>query len=153
MALVSPATQDYRLSSGKLDSMTDSMFDLSLVICTRNRATQLGQTLKSVSTIRSLLKWELVVVDNGSTGRTSDVVAEYAATCDHPVQMIVEQGECPARKIPVGNRPNLASSFVSTMTVIRHRITSIQYSSASPMIQNLVLWEGGFCYMIRLTAE
>jgi glycosyltransferase involved in cell wall biosynthesis len=71
--------------------MTDSMFDLSLVICTRNRAIQLAQTLKSVSTIRSQLKWELVVVDNGSTDRTSGVVAEYAATCDHPVQMIVEQ--------------------------------------------------------------
>ena len=74
------------------DSMTNSSFDLSLVICTRNRATQLAETLKSVSTIRSQLNWELVVVDNGSTDRTSGVVAEYAASCDHPVQMIVEQG-------------------------------------------------------------
>src|ERR1700738_2558687 len=73
-------TQDDRQSSGKLDSMTNRMFDLSLVICTRNRATQLAQTLKSVSTIRSLLKWELIVVDNGSTDRTSDVVSEYAAS-------------------------------------------------------------------------
>jgi len=67
-------------------------FDLSLVICTRNRATQLAQTLKSVSTIRSQLKWELVVVDNESTDRTSAVVEEFAATFDHSVQMINKQG-------------------------------------------------------------
>jgi glycosyltransferase involved in cell wall biosynthesis len=67
-------------------------FDLSLVICTRNRATQLAQTLKSVSTIRSQLKWELVVVDNESTDRTGAVVEEFAANFDHPVQMIKKQG-------------------------------------------------------------
>jgi glycosyltransferase involved in cell wall biosynthesis len=72
--------------------MTNSMFDLSLLICTRNRAAQLAQTLKRVSAMQSRLKWELIVVDNGSTDRTSAVVAEYAAACDHPMQMIIEQG-------------------------------------------------------------
>jgi glycosyltransferase involved in cell wall biosynthesis len=72
--------------------MTSSLFDLSLVICTRNRAAQLAQTLKRVSAMQSRLKWELIVVDNGSTDRTSAVVAEYAATCDHPVQLIVQPG-------------------------------------------------------------
>src|ERR1700693_542332 len=55
--------------------------------------------------------------------------------------------------MPVGNRPDLASSFVSTTTVIRKRIISIQYSSVSQRIQNLVFWEGGFCCMIQRTAE
>jgi glycosyltransferase involved in cell wall biosynthesis len=72
--------------------MTNSSLDLSLLICTRNRAAQLVQTLKRVSAIRSHLKWELVVVDNGSTDRTSAVVAEFAATFDHPVQIINKQG-------------------------------------------------------------
>jgi glycosyltransferase involved in cell wall biosynthesis len=72
--------------------MTNSLFDLSLVICTRNRAAQLVETLKRVSAMQSRLKWELIVVDNGSTDRTSAVVAEYAAGCDHPVQMIIEPG-------------------------------------------------------------
>jgi glycosyltransferase involved in cell wall biosynthesis len=72
--------------------MTDSIFDLSLVICTRNRAAQLVQTLKRVLAVRSQLKWELVVVDNGSTDKTAAVVAEYAAGCDHPVQIISEPG-------------------------------------------------------------
>ena len=68
------------------------MYDLSLIICTRNRAVQLAQTLKRVLTIRSQLNWELVVVDNASTDRTNAVVAEFAAACDHPVQMITNQG-------------------------------------------------------------
>ena len=74
------------------DSMTNSLFDLSLVICTRNRAAQLAETLKKVSAIRSQLKWELIVADNGSTDGTSAVVQEFAATCDHPVQLIVKPG-------------------------------------------------------------
>jgi GT2 family glycosyltransferase len=72
--------------------MTNSLFDLSLVICTRNRAVQLGETLRRVSAIKSRLKWELVVVDNGSTDRTGAVVAEYAAACDRSVQMIISRG-------------------------------------------------------------
>ncbi len=74
------------------DSMTNSLFDLSLVICTRNRAAQLAETLKKVSAIRSQLKWELIVADNGSTDGTSAVVQEFAATSDHPVQLIVKPG-------------------------------------------------------------
>jgi glycosyltransferase involved in cell wall biosynthesis len=50
-----------------------------------------SQTLKRVSAMQSQLKWELIVVDNGSTDRTTAVVAEYAAACDHPAQLIVEQ--------------------------------------------------------------
>ena len=72
--------------------MTNSLFDLSLVICTRNRAAQLAQTLKRVSAIKSQLRWELVVVDNGSTDRTSAVIAEFGASFDHPVQIINKQG-------------------------------------------------------------
>ena len=74
------------------NSMSSSEFDISLLICTRNRAGQLAQTLKRVSAVQSQLKWELVVVDNGSTDGTSAVLAEFAATFDQPVQMINQQG-------------------------------------------------------------
>src|ERR1700751_2594665 len=74
------------------NSMGNSSFDLSLVIRTRNRAAQLTQTLKRISAIRSQLDWELIVVDNESTDRTSAVVEEFAATFDHPVQVIKQQG-------------------------------------------------------------
>ena len=72
--------------------MSSTEFDISLLICTRNRADQLAQTLTRVSAIQSQLKWELVVVDNGSTDRTSAVLGEFAATFDQPVQMINQQG-------------------------------------------------------------
>jgi glycosyltransferase involved in cell wall biosynthesis len=69
-----------------------NVYDLSLVICTRNRATQLAQTLKRVLTIRTRLTWELIVVDNESTDGTSTVVVEFAAGCDRPVQLITQPG-------------------------------------------------------------
>jgi glycosyltransferase involved in cell wall biosynthesis len=64
------------------------MYNLSLVICTRNRAARLAETLKRVSAIRSKLDWELVIVDNGSSDQTNEVVRKFAATLDRPVQLI-----------------------------------------------------------------
>src|ERR1700740_2116977 len=72
--------------------MSDLSFDLSLLICTRNRADQLAETLKRVSRIRSRVNWELVVVDNESTDRTSAVVAEFANNSDHPVRLLIQPG-------------------------------------------------------------
>ena len=72
--------------------MSARLFDLSLVICTRNRADQLVQTLHKLSVIRSQLHWELVVVDNESTDQTSAVLESFAANFDHPVQMIKQHG-------------------------------------------------------------
>jgi glycosyltransferase involved in cell wall biosynthesis len=68
--------------------MIDSVCDISLVICTLNRAARLAQTLKRVFAIRSQLNWELIVADNGSTDRTSAVVQECAAACDRTVRLI-----------------------------------------------------------------
>jgi len=94
--------------------MTNGLFDLSLLICTRNRAAQLAQTLKRVSAIQSKLKWELVVVDNGSTDSTSAVLAEYAAVCDHPVQTVFEQGRGVSRAKNAGWRSTRSNIVVCT---------------------------------------
>ena len=67
-------------------------YDLSLVICTRNRATQLAQTLARVSKIRTQLNWELIVVDNESTDGTEAVVTEFATRTHRPVRTIVQPG-------------------------------------------------------------
>ena len=95
-------------------SMTNRLFDLSLMICTRNRAVQIAQTLKWVSAIRSQLKWELVVVDNGSTDRTSAVLAEYAIACDHPVQMVIERDRGVSRAKNAGWRSAKSEIIVCT---------------------------------------
>src|SRR5580700_2082065 len=68
-------------------------FDLSLLICTRNRAKQLAQTLQRVATIRTQLNWELIIVDNASTDTTVAVVEEFAATCHRSVQTIIQDPE------------------------------------------------------------
>jgi glycosyltransferase involved in cell wall biosynthesis len=70
----------------------ENAFDLSLLICTRNRATQLAQTLQRVAKIRTQLNWELIIVDNASTDATVAVVAEFAATYNRSVQTIVQEG-------------------------------------------------------------
>jgi glycosyltransferase involved in cell wall biosynthesis len=75
------------------DTVVNSLFDLSLLICTRNRAVQVAQTLKRVLAMQSRLAWELIIVDNGSKDRTSAVVARFAAAYDRPVQIITNYGQ------------------------------------------------------------
>ncbi len=54
--------------------------DLSVVICTRNRADLLDRALGSIHHAHAPAqsRWELLVVDNGSTDRTTDVALSWA---------------------------------------------------------------------------
>lgn len=53
---------------------------VSVVICTRNRAEQLRRVLESAASIESPqgVSWETLVVDNGSSDHTADVVQSFA---------------------------------------------------------------------------
>jgi glycosyltransferase involved in cell wall biosynthesis len=52
--------------------------DITLVICTRNRARSLGRTLESIARAhRPAAEWEVLVVDNGSEDDTQDVVRRF----------------------------------------------------------------------------
>lgn len=64
--------------------------DISLVICTRNRAAQLGPCLQYVSALRYDGAWELVVVDNGSSDNTAEVIKSFAATAAFPVRYVLQ---------------------------------------------------------------
>ena len=63
---------------------------ISVVLCTRNRAEQLRNTLESATRMRipDGLAWEFVLVDNGSTDHTADVVADFEGRL--PIRRIVE---------------------------------------------------------------
>ena len=63
---------------------------ISIILCTRNRADSLRRTLDSATRMRvpAGLEWEFVVVDNGSTDHTGQVVAEFEGKL--PVRRVVE---------------------------------------------------------------
>jgi glycosyltransferase involved in cell wall biosynthesis len=74
-----------------MSSFHDCRVDVSVIICTKNRADSLARTLADVGAceLPSTLTAEILVVDNGSSDRTAEVVAE--ASCGAiPVRMTAE---------------------------------------------------------------
>ncbi|WP_096788019.1 glycosyltransferase [Rhodobacter sp. CZR27] len=62
---------------------------LSIVLCTRNRAEQLGRTLRTAERMqRPAADWEILIVDNASTDRTAEVVAAFSGRL--PIRRILE---------------------------------------------------------------
>lgn len=68
------------------------MVDISVVVCTFNRATLLRQALESVASQETGggFDYEVVVVDNGSTDNTGEVVAALASAARVPVRLVHE---------------------------------------------------------------
>jgi glycosyltransferase involved in cell wall biosynthesis len=62
--------------------------DVSVLICTFNRADRLDETLRTLaaSHVPAGLTWDVIVVDNNSTDHTRQVVTEHAAS--FPVRLI-----------------------------------------------------------------
>ncbi len=65
--------------------------DLSILICTRNRATALSETLASIQCqfLPRGFSAEVLVIDNGSTDSTADVIRDYARA-NLPVRHVFE---------------------------------------------------------------
>jgi hypothetical protein len=64
--------------------------EITVLICTRNRAAQLRSVLESVTRLRIPpgLQWELVVIDNGSSDNTGEVVQSFGERL--PVRLVRE---------------------------------------------------------------
>ncbi len=75
-------------SPGKSES---SAIDITVLICTRNRAPQLKHVLESAANLRvpDGLRWEMVVVDNGSSDNTADVAGSFAGRL--PIRVVREE--------------------------------------------------------------
>jgi glycosyltransferase involved in cell wall biosynthesis len=64
--------------------------DVSIVICTHNRASQLRPALAHLLAQRSAALAEVIVVDNNSSDDTAEVVAELSASTSREVRYIFE---------------------------------------------------------------
>jgi GT2 family glycosyltransferase len=63
---------------------------ISLVVCTRNRASTLPACLAALTRLISDVAYEIVIVDNGSTDHTADVLADFASATSATVVLIHE---------------------------------------------------------------
>ncbi len=62
---------------------------ITLTICTRNRSSSLARTLASIEHAKPVAcEWELLIVDNGSTDTTPDVLASFEGRL--PLRSVVE---------------------------------------------------------------
>jgi glycosyltransferase involved in cell wall biosynthesis len=57
---------------------------ISLVVCSRNRGTSLSECLSHISNLRCKFAWELILVDNGSTDATREVMLSYLGNLGVP---------------------------------------------------------------------
>lgn len=62
--------------------------DVSIALITRNRAEKLQGFLETAAAIKTERPWELVVVDNGSTDETPDVLARTRTTFPAPMTIV-----------------------------------------------------------------
>jgi GT2 family glycosyltransferase len=80
--------------------------DLSLIISTRNRAAQLRRCLAAVAEIKSVARWEVIVVDNNSADETPTVIAEFVNSAPIPVVPVQE----PHPGVGLGRNAGLAAA-------------------------------------------
>ena len=73
------ARYDRRVAAGPDDASPLRTLDLSVVIPARNEAATIVEQLDALAAQEWSGSWEVVVVDNGSTDATPDVVTAYGA--------------------------------------------------------------------------
>ena len=79
------------------------MFDAVVAVTTRNRASSLDRCLTAVAADSSQVSREILVVDNGSTDDTAEVVSQHAEHAVWPVRVVrgARPGVARARNIAV----------------------------------------------------
>ena len=87
---------------------TTSLLPVSIIVCTRNRAESLGRTLAALARldVSALPSVELVVVDNGSSDGTADVVEAARASFPYPVRLI----SCPEKGLSRARNAGVAEA-------------------------------------------
>ncbi|GGE95760.1 glycosyltransferase family 2 protein [Sphingomonas prati] len=97
--------------------MTDGPVDVSLLICTRNRAPSIAATLASVTRaaayVADTISIEVILVDNGSTDDTPSRLRQWQAAQPFPVRLVSEP------------RPGLARARNTGLAAYQGRIVAM----------------------------
>lgn len=75
---------------------------VSLVVCTRNRERQLSDCLAHIARMNTSVRWELVLVDNGSSDGTKGVLSRFASNVRFPVKIVDEPQQGKSRGLNRG---------------------------------------------------
>jgi glycosyltransferase involved in cell wall biosynthesis len=104
------------------DGTTMLDLDVSVVVCTYNRAPSLRVTLAALDgqAIPGGLRWELIVVDNGSTDETARVVQTFAASARVPVRYHREE------------QPGLSHARNAALALARGRVVAFTDDDVRP---------------------
>lgn len=103
---------------------------ISVIVCTRNRAHRLEQTLKSLQemAVPAGLPWELVIVDNNSSDNTKEIIDDFINKSDLNAKCIIEkhQGLSHARNMGIQESSGDIIAFTDDDCIVdRHWVTSI----------------------------
>lgn len=79
--------ESYHPMDGKPDLMKTT---ISIIICTKNRSKDLSECLDAIRT-NGIRPYELIIIDNGSTDTTQDVIHAFARHVPYPVRHIPEK--------------------------------------------------------------
>ena len=80
-------------SAALAPTLRDAPF-ASFIVCTRNRAEALETCIRSIEAacgVHAAVRWELVIVDNGSTDDTPERIARIITASPLPVTHVVER--------------------------------------------------------------
>ena len=85
-----------------------SLLPVSIIVCTRNRAESLGRTLAALARldVSALPAVELVIVDNGSTDGTAELVRTAAGSFPYPVRLV----SCPEKGLSRARNAGVAEA-------------------------------------------
>ena len=65
--------------------------DITVIMCTRNRARQLGTAFDTLHKLEYAGAWEMVLVDNGSTDGTAVLAHDFARDCQFDMHVVEER--------------------------------------------------------------
>jgi glycosyltransferase involved in cell wall biosynthesis len=87
---------------------SNKIMEITLIICTRNRAASLSQTLNSLNAATQSHRGDidLLIVDNGSTDNTREVIAAWAPTAPLPVEVVFQ----PRRGLSAARNAGIAAA-------------------------------------------